>query len=94
MFEKLKSKWGVNNLNLFLILCTFAIGGSLCGYLSRTLLALIGMERGSMIYIIVYIITMTILWPITVITVSIPFGQFSFFKNYLLRIFKKFKGRQ
>jgi hypothetical protein len=90
MLEKLKQKWGVNNLNLFLIICTFALGGSLCGYLGRKLLFFIGIEKGSIQYIISYIIAMTLLWPLSVITISIVTGQFSFFKNYLAKIFKRF----
>jgi len=90
MFQKLKTKWGVNNLNLFLIICTFALGGSFCGFLGRKILTLIGIEKGSLVYIIGYIIAMTILWPFCVITISIFLGQYSFFKNYLKKIFKRF----
>ena len=92
MLDKLKTKWGVNNLNLFLILCTFAIGGSLCGFLGRKFLLLVGLERGNLIYWIGYIVAMTLLWPFSVITISILTGQFSFFKNYLKKVFKKFTG--
>jgi hypothetical protein len=35
MFEKLRQKWKVNVLQLVLILCTFAIGGSLTGYAAK-----------------------------------------------------------
>lgn len=93
MFERLKTKWGVNNINLFLILCTFAIGGSLCGFLGRKLLILIGVEKGNVTYVIAYILAMTILWPFSVITVSMLTGQFKFFKNYLAKIFRKFSNR-
>jgi hypothetical protein len=92
MIEKLKKKWGVDTLNLVLILCTFAIGGSLCGYLSRKGLFLVGVSKEDWFYIPIYILTMTLLWPLTVITVSIFFGQFVFFKNYLRKILKKFTG--
>lgn len=93
MLNKLKTKWGVNNLNLFLILCTFAIGGSLCGFLGRQTLGLIGLEKGNVFYWPGYIIAMTLLWPLCVITVSIVTGQFTFFKNYLRKIFKRFTNR-
>lgn len=86
MLDRLKQKWGVNSLNLFLILCTFALGGSLCGYLGRNILYLIGIQRGTFVYILLYIITLTLLWPLSVITVSLFLGQFSFFKNYLTKI--------
>ena len=35
MFEKLRQKWKVNVLQLVLILCTFAIGGSLTGFAGK-----------------------------------------------------------
>ena len=90
MLERLKTKWKVNNLNLFLILCTFAFGGSLCGFLGRKLLLLVELERGTVFYWISYIVAMTMLWPLCVITVSLLTGQFAFFKNYLKKIFKRF----
>lgn len=89
MIDKLKQKWGVNNLNLTLIVCTFAFGGSLCGFLARNLLLLIEIEKGSIQYIALYILAMTLLWPVSVITVSIFLGQFKFFKNYLIKIYHK-----
>lgn len=90
MLGRLKTKWGVNNLNLFLIICTFAIGGSLCGFLGRKALGFIGLTKGDLFYWPSYIIAMTILWPLCVITVSLLTGQFTFFKNYLKKIFKRF----
>lgn len=93
MLNRLKTKWGVNNLNLFLILCTFAIGGSLCGFLGRKSLGLIGVDKSTSFYFPLYIIAMTLLWPLCVITVSIVTGQFTFFKNYLKKIFKRFSNR-
>ena len=89
MLNRLKSKWGVNNWNLFLIICTFALGGSLCGFLGRKILAFIGIEKASLGYVPAYLVTMSILWPFSVISVSLLTGQFSFFKNYLTKIFKR-----
>ncbi|MFN5848201.1 MAG: DUF6787 family protein [Chitinophagales bacterium] len=89
MLDKLKTKWGVNNLNLFLILCTFALGGSLCGFLGRKVLGLIGLGKGEILYWPSYIFAMTLLWPLCVISVSIVTGQFKFFKNYLKKIFRR-----
>ncbi|MEI9955656.1 MAG: hypothetical protein WDM90_04945 [Ferruginibacter sp.] len=48
MFEKLKQHWKVNGLNLALIITTFAVGGSLCGYAGRKLLALTNLEKGAL----------------------------------------------
>ena len=93
MLKKLQQKWKVGIGRLFLILCTFAIGGSTCGYLGRKILLLTGMEKG-VAWVIVYVLLVTILWPICVIIISIPLGQFNFFKKYLAKIFARFTGRK
>jgi hypothetical protein len=38
------------------------------------------------LFIPVYILLVTILWPVMVLIVSIPFGQFKFFTGYLTKI--------
>ena len=93
MFEKLKKHWGVNGFNLVLILITFACGGSLCGYTARRLLLLINIEKG-FIWILVYLLTATIIWPFAVLLVSVPFGQFNFFKGYLNKIKNRMGGKK
>ncbi len=85
MFEQLKRRWKVNSLNLLLVICTFAIGGSLCGYFGRRILLMTGLEKG-LSWIVLYIIIMTLVWPFCVLLVSLPLGQFSFFKQYLGKI--------
>jgi len=88
MFARLKKKWNVTWLQFALIFTTFALGGSLCGYAGRKLLALVGMEKG-VLYIVVYVLLVTLLWPLAVLLVSIPLGQLRFFKHYIRRIGKK-----
>lgn len=88
MLHRLKNKWQVSWLQFTLIFTTFALGGSLCGYLGRQLLSFANLERG-IIYFIIYVVVVTILWPFCVLLVSVPFGQFSFFKRYLGRIKEK-----
>jgi formyltetrahydrofolate-dependent phosphoribosylglycinamide formyltransferase len=85
MFEQLKKRWEVNGFDLVLIISTFAVGGSLCGFLGRQLLLITGLEKGIW-WIVVYIIVMTLIWPLCVLLVSIPLGQFHFFRKYLLKI--------
>ena len=93
MFRKLRDKWGVSALRLFLILCTFAIGGSLSGYAARKLLQVMEVEQGAL-WVIAYVLLITLLWPLAVLLVSIPFGQLGFFRKYLVRIGKKLFGRK
>jgi len=93
MLHRLKNKWQVSWLQFTLIFTTFALGGSLCGFLGRQLLSFANLER-SIIYFITYVIVVTILWPFCVLLVSVPFGQFSFFKRYLGRIKEKMTKKQ
>jgi hypothetical protein len=93
MFEKLRRKWGVNGLQLTLILITFAVGGSLCGYAGRWLLSQTSLEKG-VVWVIVYILLVTILWPMCVLLVSIPLGQFGFFRKYIQKIGRRLFGRR
>jgi formyltetrahydrofolate-dependent phosphoribosylglycinamide formyltransferase len=85
MFNRLKQKWKVNGLQLALIITTFAIGGSLTGYAGRKLLNLFNIDRG-WLWIVIYILLICLLWPLAVIMVSIPFGQYRFFIKYIRKI--------
>jgi formyltetrahydrofolate-dependent phosphoribosylglycinamide formyltransferase len=90
MFDRLQKKWKVNGLQLILILCTFAIGGSLTGYAGRKLMNLLPIDQ-NWLWIIVYILLVTILWPLSVLLVSIPFGQYRFFTKYLEKIGRRMR---
>ena len=92
MFDKLKQRWRVKGIDLILIITTFALGGSLCGYTGRKLLGLTEIDKG-LLWVVLYVILLTLLWPLCVLMVSIPLGQFWFFKKYISKIFSKFKGR-
>ena len=90
MFTKLKNKWKVNWLQFTLIFLTFALGGSSCAKLASWLLQFLLSEK-DFVYWIIYVPLVTILWPICVIIISIPLGQFAFFKNYLQKIWGRIK---
>ena len=68
-----------------MILVVFALGGSLTGFLGRQLIALFEIEL-LVLYITIYILLVTIIWPAAVLMVSIPFGQFSFFRKYIAKM--------
>lgn len=93
MFKKLKQRWQVNGGRLALIICTFAIGGSLCGFAGRNLLELTGMDKG-FLWVLFYIILVSLLWPFCVLLISIPLGQFSFFIKYLTKIWNRMSGNK
>ena len=85
MFNRLQQKWKVNGWRLFLIIATFAIGGSLCGYAGRKIMQQFEITQ-TLTWTIIYLLLITLLWPIAVLLVSIPLGQFSFFKIYLAKM--------
>jgi hypothetical protein len=93
MFERLKQKWGVSGLQFVLIFCVFAIGGSLTGWLAKLIMPLTGIGQ-ALSYAVLYIIIVTITWPFCVLLVSIPFGQFRFFRNYIAKLLRRITGKR
>ena len=93
MFKKLQERWKVNMWNLLLIITTFALGGTSCARLSGLILKPWSDDK-TFIWWVLYIILVTILWPFCVLLISIPLGQFRFFKNYIQRIAKKIVGKK
>ena len=43
--NKLQQKWGVGQVQFWLIMTTFALGGSLSGYLNKQILNLVFLEK-------------------------------------------------
>jgi len=89
--NKLQQKWGVGQVQFWLIMTTFALGGSLSGYLNKQILNLVFLEKNAA-YWLIYPLLLTILWPFSVILVSFATGQFAFFKGYLGRIWGRLSG--
>ena len=85
MFEGLQKKWKVNGLQLALIICTFAIGGSVTGFIGKKIMNALAIQQ-DWLWTIIYILLITIIWPLAVLMVSIPFGQFPFFIKYIRKI--------
>lgn len=93
MFKKLQLKWKVTGFDLLLILCTFAVGGSLCGFAGRKIMGFLNIDKG-FIWVAVYIVILTIIWPVCVLLVSIFTGQYSFFKKYIGKIMSRIGGKK
>ncbi|MBS4065277.1 MAG: hypothetical protein KGZ74_11995 [Chitinophagaceae bacterium] len=85
MFAKLKEKWKVGWLQFILIFTTFALGGSLCARAGSFILNWLLPEK-NVLYWIVYVPLVTLIWPLCVLLVSIPLGQFRFFMGYLKKM--------
>lgn len=88
MFERLQKKWKVKGVQLVLILCTFAIGGSLTGFAGKKIMNWLQIEL-DWVWAIVYILLITLIWPVAVLLISIPMGQFNFFRRYISNMGKK-----
>jgi folate-dependent phosphoribosylglycinamide formyltransferase PurN len=89
--KKLREKWGLAPVQFWLVILTFALGGSLSGRLCSFLLKMAFSEKNWAFWL-VYPIVLTILWPFSVLFVSLLTGQFRFFKGYLGRVGAKLVG--
>ena len=89
--QNLQEKWKVGGSQFWLIMLTFALGGSLSGRLCSFLLNLAFLEKNWAFWL-VYPLFLTILWPFSVLFVSFFTGQFRFFKGYLARVGAKVFG--
>ena len=89
--QNLQEKWKVGGSQFWLIMLTFALGGSLSGRLCSFLLNLVFLEKNWAFWL-VYPLFLTILWPFSVLFVSFFTGQFRFFRGYLSRVGAKVFG--
>jgi TctA family transporter len=89
MLDNLKKRWKVSGTQLFLILCVFAITGSLTAYLSRQITLWLEIEKYSFLFWTLKLIVLIFGYQVIILLVSIPFGQFSFFWNYEKKILKR-----
>jgi formyltetrahydrofolate-dependent phosphoribosylglycinamide formyltransferase len=85
MFERLQKKWKVSGWQLALIIATFAIGGSLTGYAGKKVMNVLGVQQ-DWLWTAIYILLIVIIWPMAVLLISIPTGQFPFFIRYIRKI--------
>ena len=85
MFKNLREKWRVGPFQLALILCTFAVGGSSTGWAAKKIMNQIVLDQ-DWLWATLYIVLVTLLWPIMVLLISIPFGQFRFFRSYIRKL--------
>jgi hypothetical protein len=91
MFEKLKKKWKVTNLDLVLILCVFAVTGTTTAYISRYITDWLGLSAESPLWKRAALRGGMLIfgYQIIILIVSVPFGQFKFFWNYEKKILRR-----
>jgi hypothetical protein len=88
MFEGLQKKWKVSGGRLILIIFTFAIGGSATGFVAKKIMNALSVSQ-DWLWAVIYILLITLIWPLAVLIISIPLGQFSFFSRYIRKIGSK-----
>ena len=88
MFENLQKKWKVSPSQLFLILCTFAVTGTLTAYISRSITSWIGFDENTLLLwkILLRLTVLIFGYQVIILIVAFFFGQFPFFWNYEKKI--------
>lgn len=90
--EKLKAKWGItSNLQIILIFIVFAINGSFAAWVADPVTAYIGLDRETTNGFIYWPLRILLIFPIYQFTLPIVgflFGQFRFFWNFELKMFR------
>jgi len=96
MLERLKAKWKVNGPQLFLILCTFAVTGTLTAWISRSITSWIGFNDDTF-WLWKTLVRLSVLifgYQFIILVVSFFFGQFPFFWNYEKKIIRWMFGKK
>jgi formyltetrahydrofolate-dependent phosphoribosylglycinamide formyltransferase len=89
MFKKLQQKWKVNGTSLTLILCTFAVTGSLTAWISRQITGWLAVDKYSFAWWALKIGVLVFGYQILILCIGFCFGQFRFFWNYEKKILKR-----
>ena len=91
MLNKLQQKWKVTGPQLILILCTFAVTGSLTAYISRSITSWVGFDESTAMAwkILLRLSILVFGYQVIILIVSFFFGQFNFFWNYEKKILKR-----
>lgn len=90
MLQRLKKHWGVGTKELILILCTFAITGSLTAWLSKMLAVWLSLEVYGLGWWLSKILTLVFGYQVIILIVGFCFGMFPFFWKYEKKILSRF----
>src|SRR5690554_8187387 len=85
--NKLKEKWGItSNFQMVTILVVFAITGSTSAYITRPILALIGITKETMSLWLYWPLSLILILPVykvLLIIIGTIFGQHAFFWSFV-----------
>lgn len=90
MFEKLKAKWKVTGVQFVLIMCTFAVTGTLTAVVSRFITGWVGFTEQTF-WLWKFLLRLAVLvfgYQAIILVVSFFFGQFQFFWAYEKKIWR------
>lgn len=90
--EKLKQRWNIStNWQLFVILLVFAVTGSTAGKFAGPILNALGLiwDDGKIIYSLCYVLIITPLYQVLLVTFGWLFGEFDFFWNFEKKMLKR-----
>ncbi len=93
MLNKLQQRWKLSIFNFILVIATFALGGILCSMVGKKILSALSITN-SVLWLVSYLIVVTLVWPVCVLSVSLPLGQFRFFKQYLTKLWNSILGKK
>jgi hypothetical protein len=94
MFEKLKKRWNIDtNFQVIIILIVFAITGSTTVYVKQFIFDLIGISTTTplLIKIPLYVVVILPVYNLLLLAYGFLFGQFQFFKNFIIKFFGRFR---
>jgi hypothetical protein len=87
-----KERWNIkSNWQVFVIIVVFAITGSSAAYLSKPILSLFGIVKGSVsnwVYYPLYILLIFPVYQILLVSFGFIFGQFTFFWAFEKKMLK------
>lgn len=88
--NKLKERWGItSNFQLVIILIVFAITGSTSAWVTRPILAFIGIEKDTMNPFIYWPLSLLLILPVykmLLIIIGTIFGQYRFFSQFVKKM--------
>jgi formyltetrahydrofolate-dependent phosphoribosylglycinamide formyltransferase len=90
MLNRLKKHWAVDNKQLFLILCTFAITGTLTAWLTKKVAEWLFFDDYGFAWWISKIVVLIFGYQVIILIVGFSLGMFPFFWKYEKKILTRF----
>lgn len=91
MFQKLKKHWNVTGKQLVLILCTFAVTGTLTAWLSKKAAEWLVLDKYGAAWWLSKVLVLIFGYQVIILVVGFIFGMFPFFWKYEKKILKRMR---